>query len=124
LSVNGVQGTAQTFALANLLAGQAANVSLASINQGQPWEVVIGVAPLLSRNAGALVLLDGQLVNVNLTDLALTLAWNQFQSPPLVNVTLPVSFPFPGTLSIQLAVLDPASPLGVALSQPVRIVVQ
>jgi hypothetical protein len=124
LAFNGVQGTAQAFAQVNLVAGQPASVALSSTNQGQPWEVAIGVLPLLSRSQGALLLTDGQLFNVNLADPALTLAWNGFLSPGFVNNTFPVAFPFPGTLSIQLAVLDPTLPVGVAISQPVRIVVQ
>lgn len=123
-AINGIQGTAQAFAQANLVAGQAASVSLSSTNQGQAWEVAIGVLPLLSRSQGAVLLTDGQLFNVNLGDPALTLAWSQFQSPGFVNQVFPVVFPFPGTLSLQVAILDPTLPVGVALSQPVRVVVQ
>jgi hypothetical protein len=124
LSINGIQGTGQSFALVNLLVGQTASVSLASTSVGQPWEVVAGVAPLIPRSAGALVITDGQLVNVDLSDAALTFVWNFFQSPPFANAVLPVSFPAPGLLSLQMAVLDPNSPVGFALSQPVRLVIQ
>jgi hypothetical protein len=124
LVIDGILGTPQSPALVNLLAGQPASVALSSANQGQPWEVVIGVAPLVPRGAGAISLPDGQVLNVLLSDPALTLLWNQFLSPPFSNAVLPVSFPFPGTLSIQMAVLDPTATTGVSLSQPIRVVVQ
>ena len=122
--INGIQGTGQSFAQVFLTAGQLGTVSLSSVNLGQPWEVVIGVLPLVPRNQGAILLVDGQLLNVNLADPLLTLAWGQFQSPPFANLVLPVAFPFPGSLSMQMAILDPVAPSGVALSQPIRVVVQ
>lgn len=125
LLINGIQGTPQTFAQVSLTAGQTALVQLASNNQGQPWEVAIGVAPLVPWSLGALSTIDGQLLNVNLADPYLTLQWGYFvQSPGFASYSTPVAFPFPGTLSIQMVVIAPGTPSGVAFSQPVRVVVQ
>lgn len=124
LVVGGVLGTSQAFALVNLSSGQSTIASFTSNNQGQPWEAGIGNAPLIPLSLGALTTVDGQILNLDITDPALTLLWNLFQSPPFVNLTLPVAFTGPSTLSIQLAVLDPGASSGLRLSQPVRVIVQ
>jgi hypothetical protein len=124
LTINGVQGTATSFAQVTVFAGQPATVALSSTNLGLPWEVGVGILPPISRSMGALVTSDDQLVNLDLSDPTLTVVWNQFVSPPFANAVLPVVFPFPGNLTVQMGVIDPGSPVGFSLSQPIRIVVQ
>ena len=85
------------------------------------------MAPLIPASAGALISSDGQIVNINLGDPSLTLWFNFMQGPAWgtgTALSIPFSFPSATTLSAQMIVADPAQTSGIALSQPVRLLVQ
>jgi len=121
--VDGVVGSISTPATVNLAVGQVAMVNFQSSNSGAIWDVGTAGAPLLSASAGAFQTPDGDLVNIDLADPLFTFLWGGFASPPFANMTLPVSFAAPTSISGQLAVGDPTSITGARLSQPVRVIV-
>lgn len=124
LRVNGVLGSATHPATINLGLNQSASVTFSSITPGSLWELAIGSAPLVPAGQGGIVLSDGQILNVDITDPALLLLWSFFQSPPFQGFTGSISSPVPVALSAQLALVDGSTPSGLRLSQPVRIVIQ
>jgi len=124
LDVNGVTGTQFMPASVSLAVNQQGVLTLSSTNSGLPWDMAFGQAPLIPVAQGALMLSDGQIINVDFTDPALGFWFNVFQGPPFANVQVPFSVPAPATASLQMANIDPGSPTGVRLSQATRIVVQ
>jgi hypothetical protein len=124
LEVNGMTGTSSAHGVVNLAPNQPGVLTLTSILTGNQWELALGTAPLLAASAGGLVLGDGQILNMDLTDPNLLLLWNAFASPPFLNLSIPFSFPSAVSLSAQLAVLDSTATSGVRLSAPIRVIVQ
>ena len=127
LDINGVQGTSQIEAVVTVPVGMTGTLGLGSVNVGQPWDLAAGTAPLIPASAGALISSDGQIVNINLGDPSLTLWFNFMQGPAWgtgTALSIPFSFPSATTLSAQMIVADPAQTSGIALSQPVRLLVQ
>ncbi len=126
LDINGVLGTPQTPALfVNVPFGATANLGLLSWNVGQPWDVGVGLAPLIPASAGAPTTSSGQIVNLNLTDPSFSLWFNFLLGPPwgpTTSLSLPFSFSVPTSLSAQMIVVAPSNPSGIALSQPVTFV--
>jgi hypothetical protein len=122
--LNGVLGSTSTPATVNLSVGQAAGLTVTSTAVGMPWELAIGTLPLVPAFGGAMVLADGQILNVNLGDPSLFFLWNGFASPPFSSVVIPVTFNAAANYSTQMGVLDPLSPTGISLSQPTRVVIQ
>lgn len=123
LDIDGVQGSATTLATVNVAVGQTAIAHFGGANTGQPWDVVLGIAPPIAVSQGAAVI-GGQILNIDFTDPTLIFLWNGFQGPPSATFAVPFSLPAPATLSLQMAVADPLSTIGIALSQPVRLIVQ
>ena len=78
---------------------------------------------MIPASAGAFLTPDGDLVNIDLADPLFSFLWGGFASPPFANMTLPISFASPTSISGQLAVGDPTSITGARLSQPVRVIV-
>jgi hypothetical protein len=124
LDINGVQGTGLSPASVSLALGQSGTVNATSSNLGLVWELGIGSAPLIPASQGALVLSDGQIVNLDPADPTLVLLWNYFQSPPFQNFSAPVSSSSALAASAQIVVADPVSVTGIRVSQPVRLVIQ
>lgn len=127
LDVNGVQGTSSVPATVTVSIGVTATLGLASVNLGQQWNLGTGSAPLISTSAGALVTSDGQIVNLDLTDPTFDLWFAFLQGPawgPSTAVSIPFSIPSATTVSAQMIVVDPGLMSGIALSQPVRLIVQ
>lgn len=123
LAINGVAGNVVAPATVAITIGQPAAAVLASSNLGLPWEVGLGLAPLVPRSAGGLSLADGQVVNLDITDPFLTLLWNFFQSPPFTPLALAYPTGGASTLSLQMLVVDPAQASGLSCSQPNRVTV-
>ena len=121
--VDGVVGSISSPATVNLAVGQVAMVSFQSSNAGTVWDVGMGAAPLIPASGGAFLSPDGDLVNIDLADPLFSFLWGGFASPPFANMTLPISFAAPTSISGQLAVGDPTSITGARLSQPVRVIV-
>lgn len=127
LDVNGVQGTPFTPATVTIPVGTSATLGLASVNVGQPWDLGAGSAPLVPAGAGALVTSDGQIVNLDVLDPTVQLWFNFLQGPPWgpsTSLSIPFSLPAATAVSAQMVVVDPALMSGIALSQPVRLIVQ
>ena len=99
---------------------QVAHIDLESGLGGAPWDMLLGMAPLLSASNGARVLGDGQIVNVDLTDPTFMFMNGGFSTSPMPN-RLSFSSSVPMALSMQLVLRDFTAPSGVALSQPVRL---
>ena len=125
LDVNGVAATQYAPAVVNTAVGAPNTITFFSFLQGNAWDLGYGVAPLIPRNAGALVSSDGQIVNLDLTDPTLSTWFGATftNSPPFQNFNMNFSFPFAVSLSGQLAVIAPNLSDGIALSQGVRIVI-
>ncbi|NRA97462.1 MAG: hypothetical protein HRU14_14790 [Planctomycetes bacterium] len=127
LDVNGVQGTAYAPATVTVPIGMTATLGLVSVNVGQQWDLGSGLAPLIPASTGALISSDGQIVNLDLTDPTLSLWFNFLQGPswgPLTSVSIPFSLSYATAVSAQMVVVDPGLMSGIALSQPVRLIVQ
>ncbi|MAG55595.1 MAG: hypothetical protein CMJ83_04815 [Planctomycetes bacterium] len=127
LDVNGVQGTTQSPAIVNVPIGTTATLGLGSTNAGMLWDLGSGLAPLISVSAGAFVLPDGQIVNLDVSDPTLSFWFNLLQGPtwiPWGALSIPFSVPVPAAVSMQMVVVSPTLPSGVVLSQPVRLIVQ
>ena len=118
--IDGVQGTATTAPFVVRFSGQQFTVNLSSTSTGLPWDLAYGVAALLPGSGGAYVSPGGQLVNLDLADPAFGTWFPGGGSPPFVSVAIPVTSTTT-LLSLQMGVVSPASPDGVALSQPVRL---
>jgi subtilisin family serine protease len=125
LNVNSVTGTTSVPALVQIAVGVPTPLSFLSNQTGQPWDLGFGANPLIPRSAGAFATSQGEVVNLDLTD-PLFGTWFDYlsTSPPFANQVFSVTFPVPTTFSAQLILLAPFQPSGVALSQPVRVVVQ
>ena len=126
-SVDGVQGTQLAAATVTIPVGAQATLGFSSFNLGQPWDLGSGVAPLVPTSAGGLLSSDGQVVNLDVTDPTLSTWFNFLQGPnwgPLLALSIPFSVPVAASVSAQMIVASPSLPSGVALSQPVRLVVQ
>ena len=127
LDVNSVQGTQQVPATVTVPVGMQATLGLASGNLGMAWDLGSGAAPLIPTSAGALLSSDGQIVNLDVTDPTLSTWFNFLQGPtwgPVTTLSIPFSLPSAISISAQMIVVSPALPSGVALSQPVRLIVQ
>jgi len=133
MDVNGVQGGPFAPATVTVPIGGAFTVGLSSWNAGQPWDLGVGSAPLISASSGALVSSDGQIVNLDLADPNLDVWFNFLQGPTwgvatwgtaATTVAIPLSSPMATSLSAQMIVADPSLTSGIALSQPVRLIVQ
>ncbi len=127
LDVNGVQGTAYAPSTVTVPIGMTATLGLVSVNVGQQWDFGSGLAPLIPASSGALISSDGQIVNLDLTDPTLSLWFNFLQGPswgPLTSVSIPFSLSYATAVSAQMVVVDPGLMSGIALSQPVRLIVQ
>lgn len=124
MAIDNVTGGPYLPALVTLPVNQNGTLALSSTAAGQPWELVIGTAPLVPLSGGAIQSANSHILNVSLADPTLLLLWNFFQSPPMANVSFPVSFPAPIGLSTQLAVVDPVQSGGLSFSQPTRLTVQ
>lgn len=127
LDINGVQGTSQLAAEVTIPIGMSATLNLGSTNVGQLWDLGAGNAPLIPASAGALLSSDGQIVNLDFTDPTLGMWFNFLQGPTwgsAATVSIPFSFPVATTLSAQMVVVAPTMSSGIALSQPVRLIVQ
>lgn len=122
--IDGIMGTSSAFAMVTLAVSQQGIASLTSTATGMPWDIATATAPPIPASAGAVTTSDGQLLNIDTTDPTFSLLWSGFQSTPFSNFSAPVSFPQALTQSFQMGVLDPASPSGIWLSQPVRLTVQ
>jgi len=126
-TVDGVQGGQQAAATVTVPVGMQATLGFSSFNVGQPWDLGSGIAPLVPTSAGALLSSDGQIVNLDVTDPTLSTWFNFMQGPnwgPLLALSIPFSIPSAASISAQMIVASPALPSGVALSQPVRLIVQ
>ncbi|MEE2712589.1 MAG: hypothetical protein VX913_07440 [Planctomycetota bacterium] len=125
-AVNGVFGTAVSPATLTVAIGGIANYSLSSTTLvGAPWDIVIGVAPLVSASAGGITLTDGQIVNVDLTDPALTYLFTPtFNGFPFVNLSGTLGTGFAMTRSFQMGLIDPGTASGLRLSQATHLIVQ
>lgn len=121
LLVNGAIGSGLIPANVTLGLGQPGTIAFASTLTGASWEVLLGVAPLVSAGSGGLISSDSQILNIDLTDPFLLLVNNFFQSPPFANFSVPFSFANPVSFSLQFAVLDAQATSGLRLSQPVRV---
>jgi hypothetical protein len=127
LDVNSVQGTSQMVAAVTIPVGISATLNFGSTNSGQAWDMGIGSAPLIPASAGALQTSNGQIVNLDLADPTLNLWFNFLQGPmwgPSATISIPFSFPLATSLSAQMVVVAPTMSSGIALSQPVRLIVQ
>ncbi len=126
LDVNTVSGTQFTPASVTTTVGAPNTITFFSFLQGNAWDLGYGVAPLIPRNAGALLSADGQIVNLDLTDPNAGTWFNVMQtSPPFQNLTLTnFVFPVPQGVSAQMIIVSPATLSGISLSQAVRLVVQ
>ena len=79
-----------------------------------PYDVFINFAPAVPN---ALVLPDGQIVNIDLTAVPLIMLGNGFGlSMPATGLSLTTGPLTAGTVTSQLAVLDPGAPYGISLS--------
>lgn len=124
--INGVSGGTTTPAMVTVPGGQTATVNMSSLNGGQPWDVGVGTAALIPASAGALTSSTGQIVNLDLSDTTLTTWFNYLSGPlwgPSPSLSYPFSIPGPSMWSAQMIVVAPNSPSGIALSQPVRLIV-
>ena len=125
LDVNGSQGFPWTPATVTLPAGAAATLNMSSSNLGFLWDLGYGPAPLLPASGGGLATAGGQVLNLDLGDPLFGTLWNYSLSPyGFVNVAIPFSVPNSGAVSLQMLILAPSLPDGVALSQPTRLIVQ
>lgn len=127
LDVNGVQGTAFTPATVTVPVATLGTFGLSSVNVGQPWDLGSGLAPLIPASSGALLLPDGQILNLDLSDPTLAVWFNLLQGPawgPQSSLLVPFSIAAPTMVSAQMVVMDPGVASGLALSQPVRVIVQ
>lgn len=103
-----------------------ATLTVFSTLTGAGWEIVYtSPEPMVPAGGGALLLAaSSQLVNVDLTAPSLSFV-NNLAFPPFPgNFAVPVALPFPAAFTAQLAVLSPTNPSGLALSGPVRLIVQ
>ena len=127
LDINGILGTQLVPATVTVQIGMTATLGLVSSSIGQPWDLGYGLAPLVPASAGALTFSSGQIVNLDLTDPTISLLFNFLQGPswgPAASLSVPISVPFATAISAQMIVVTPSMPSGIALSQPVRLVVQ
>jgi hypothetical protein len=95
-----------------------------STNIGMPYDLVLGLAPLVTATGGGVVGPEGQIVNVDLTDPTLAFLYNGFLSPPFAPASLSFVPSTPAGLSMQMAVADPIALIGIRLSQPTRLTIQ
>lgn len=127
LNIDGVIGTAYVPATTTLGIGAPGTLNLLSIAGGQQWDIGSGVAPLVATGGGAILTAGGQIVNLNLADPSFGFWFNFLQGPPYPATPL-MSFPFSSPVamsaSAQMVVVNVATPSGVSLSQPVRLIVQ
>lgn len=114
--VDGVQGQPCAPASLTKCAGAPGVLNFGSTLAGG-WELLIASVPLAVPGAGAMILApSGQILNVDLAAPVLV-ALNGFTFPPFPGgFSFPFTTPAAGSLSAQMAVLDPASPNLVALS--------
>ncbi|MAG57690.1 MAG: hypothetical protein CMJ83_15475, partial [Planctomycetes bacterium] len=125
MNVDGAQGTATSPAIANVTTNSLVGLNLNSTVSGMPWDLAYGLSPLVSSNSTAVTTLGGQILNIDLADPSWGTWFNLFSSsPPFSNMTLPLSFSAPLSVSVQFAVLDPTSGDGFVLSQPTRVIAQ
>jgi hypothetical protein len=106
-----------------ITAGVPAMASFDGTATGGAWELGVSFMPLLSVTSGAPVLADGQIININLADPGLVLLWNGFLSPPFTPLTAPFTLPV-STINAQMAIVNPATPSGLSMSQPIEITAQ
>jgi hypothetical protein len=103
-----------------------ATLTVFSTLTGAGWEIVYtSPEPMVPLGGGALLLAaSSQLVNVDLTAPSLSFV-NNLTFPPFPGIfAIPIALPFPAAFTAQLAVLSPTNPSGLALSGPVRLIVQ
>lgn len=125
MDVNGAQGTAYTLATVNASTNSLIGLNLTSTLQGMPWDLAYGIAPVVTAGSGAASTAGGQLFNIDLTDPTWTTWFGVFaNSQPFVDMTFPLAFTSPLTISGQFAVMDPTTADGFVLSQPTRANVQ
>lgn len=122
-ALNGIQGTSSSPATVQISPGASVALTAASTLIGSFFELAIGASPLVSVNQGALVTIDAQILNIDITDPFLSVMFNYFQSPPFVPISAPVLFPSAGAFSFQFGILDPSVGSGLRLSQPVRLLI-
>jgi hypothetical protein len=121
-ALNGVQGSPSVPAMVTINAGQSAQLTAtASTLQGFPFELAIGLLPLINVSQGALTTVEGQILNINHADPNLALLFNGFLSPPFLNISAPLPYPVPGAFSMHLGIVDPSQPSNLRLSQAVRL---
>jgi hypothetical protein len=123
LTVNGMQGSTSQAATVMLGLGQPGVIAFGGSLVGNPFEILVGLAPLVPVGNGALIAPDGQILNIDLTDPTLVVIYNLFQSPPFSPFSIPFSFPSPVAFSLQAAIIDPMALAGLRLTQPVRVMV-
>lgn len=122
--VNAVLGNSVVPATVTVMAGQTAVLTISSIATGQPWDLGYGLAPLVTAAGGGITYSDGQILNLDVADPTLAFLFDFFNGPGFSNALIGLSIPTPTALSLQLAVFNPASPIGLSLSQPNRLIVQ
>ena len=84
---------------------------------GAPADIALNTLPIVSSTAGGIALTNAHVVNLDLTGNFLFLI-NAFIPLGAASGTCPIFFnAFPGTISAQVVVLDPTSPINISLSQ-------
>jgi hypothetical protein len=121
LDIDGAQGGPYYPSNVSRCTGAIFTINFNSTAVGQPWDVAISPLPLVPASGGALQTLSGQIVNVNLT--AVTLLNGGFGAT-FVPLAIPAAFGAPADINAQMAVLDPANPDLISISQPVHLVIQ
>ena len=126
LDVNGVQTTGSAPAVITGPPGSTHNVNFFSFNGGQNWDLAYGTAPLIPRSACAVATPFAQVLNIDIADptFGTWFGGTLVGGPPFVNFALPVTFPVATNISMQMVIVSPNLPDGVALSQGVQINIQ
>jgi hypothetical protein len=127
LVVNGVLGTGCAPALQSLASGSAV---LSSNLAGLPWDFVISSNPLVPLGGGGIPLVDGQIINLDLSMAVLPLNgffatnWPGLGFPGLGSSSLTLNYsglPSMARVTTQAAFINPSSPSGLSLSAPSQI---
>lgn len=119
LDADGVQGGPLFFAMPSACAGVGGVINSDGMS-GLPWDIGLGSASPISVSGGGIRLSDGQIVNLDFTDPALSFINGiSFTSPYPGPFSLPYNLPTAGvSITGQQVNLDPSAPIGIGLSQP------
>jgi hypothetical protein len=126
LDVNNVSTTGATPAVFMGPVNSPNTFTFFSFNTGQFWDLAYTTTNLVPRSSCAYTSAAGQVVNLDITSPTFgTWFGGAFQSgPPFNSFSYPLAFPFPTSVSVQLAILAPNLPDGIALSQATRLQIQ